>query len=79
MGMGRILQDHGFPASLTLKYMVRPLLGGVYTLLLGNPRKALYHWSIFTGRAAGWVTSLISNQAGLYAQTPVPKHQANSQ
>jgi glycosyltransferase involved in cell wall biosynthesis len=79
MGMGRILQDHGFPASLALKYMVRPLLGGVYTLLLGNPRKALYHWSIFTGRAAGWVTSLISNQAGLYAQTPVPKHQANSQ
>jgi glycosyltransferase involved in cell wall biosynthesis len=36
MGMGRILQDHGFPASLTFRYMSRPLLGGVYTLLLGN-------------------------------------------
>lgn len=70
MGMGRILQDHGFPASLTFRYMSRPLLGGVYTLLLGKPRKALYHWSIFVGRSAGWVTSLISNQTGLLGRTP---------
>jgi glycosyltransferase involved in cell wall biosynthesis len=70
MGMGRILQDHGFPVSLTFKYMSRPLLGGMYTLLLGKPRKALYHWSIFLGRAGGWMTSLISNQTGLLGQTP---------
>jgi glycosyltransferase involved in cell wall biosynthesis len=70
MGMGRILQDHGFPASLTLMYMSRPLLGGVYTLLLGKPRKALYHWSIFVGRIGGWMTSLISNQTGLLGRTP---------
>jgi glycosyltransferase involved in cell wall biosynthesis len=70
MGMGRILQDHGFPASLTLMYMSRPLLGGVYTLLLGKPRKALYHWSIFVGRVGGWMTSLISNQTGLLGRTP---------
>jgi len=70
MGMGRVLQDHGFPASLTFKYMSRPLLGGVYTLLLGKPRKALYHWSIFVGRTAGWTTSLISNQTGLLGRTP---------
>jgi glycosyltransferase involved in cell wall biosynthesis len=70
MGMGRILQDHGFPASLTFMYMSRPLLGGVYTLLLGKPRKALYHWSIFVGRIGGWMTSLISNQTGLLGRTP---------
>ena len=70
MGMGRILQDHEFPLSLTLKYMSRPLLGGVYTLLLGQPRKAFYHWSIFLGRASGWITSLIFNQTGLLGQTP---------
>jgi glycosyltransferase involved in cell wall biosynthesis len=70
MGMGRILQDHGFSASLTLMYMSRPLLGGVYTLLLGKPRKALYHWSIFVGRIGGWMTSLISNQTGLLGRTP---------
>jgi glycosyltransferase involved in cell wall biosynthesis len=70
MGMGRILQDHGFPASLTIRYLVRPLLGGGYTLLLGKPRKALYHWSIFVGRSGGWMTSLISNQTGLLGRSP---------
>jgi glycosyltransferase involved in cell wall biosynthesis len=79
MGMGRILQDHGFSASLTFKYMYRPLLGGVYTLLLGKPRKALYHWSIFAGRSAGWVTSLICNQASLYRRNLAPKRQVNLQ
>lgn len=69
MGMGRILQDHRFPASLTFKYMSRPLLGGAYTLMLGKPRKALYHWSIFVGRIGGWLTSLISNQTGLLGPT----------
>jgi glycosyltransferase involved in cell wall biosynthesis len=70
MGMGRILQDHGFPASLTFRYLSRPLLGGAYTLLLGKPRKALYHWSIFVGRTGGWMTSLISNQTGLLGRSP---------
>jgi glycosyltransferase involved in cell wall biosynthesis len=70
MGMGRILQDHGFSASLTFRYLSRPLLGGAYTLLLGRPRKALYHWSIFVGRIGGWMTSLISNQTGLLGRSP---------
>ena len=68
MGIGRILQDHGFPASLTFKYLSRPFLGGVYTLFLGKPRKALYHWSIGLGRTGGWLTSLISNQTGLHGR-----------
>jgi glycosyltransferase involved in cell wall biosynthesis len=70
MGMGRVLQDHGFRASLTFRYISRPFVGGVYTLLLGKPRKALYHWSIFAGRTAGWITSFISNQTGWLARTP---------
>src|ERR1700722_227157 len=70
MGMGRILQDHGFPASLTFRYLSRPLLGGGYTLLLGKPRKALYHWAIFLGRTGGWMTSLISNQSGWLGRSP---------
>jgi hypothetical protein len=61
MGMGRILYAHDFPASLTLKYFCRPLLGGAYTLLLGRPRKTVYHWSIFVGRTTGWFVSLISS------------------
>jgi len=70
MGMGRILQDHRFPVSLTFRYLSRPLLGGVYTLLLGKPRKALYHWAIFLGRTGGWMTSLISNQSGWLGRSP---------
>ena len=61
MGMGRILQTHKFPAPLTLKYLARPLLGGAYTLVLGKPAKAVYHWAIFCGRTGGWVLSLFSN------------------
>jgi glycosyltransferase involved in cell wall biosynthesis len=61
MGMGRILYAHDFPALVTLKYFCRPLLGGAYTLLLGRPRKTVYHWSIFVGRTTGWLVSLISS------------------
>jgi GT2 family glycosyltransferase len=69
MGMGRILQVHDFSARLTLKYFCRPLLGGFYTLMLGKPKKAVYHWSIFVGRITGWTISLLSNQAGTEVQT----------
>jgi hypothetical protein len=70
MGMGRILQTHRFPAWVTLKSFARPLLGGAYTLILGKPRKAVYHWSIFLGRTTGWMVSLISNQAEFRSGTP---------
>jgi hypothetical protein len=65
MGMGRVLQTHRFPAWVTLKSFARPLLGGAYTLILGKPRKAVYHWSIFLGRTTGWMVSLISTQVEL--------------
>lgn len=60
MGMGRVLQTHGFPASLTLKYLARPLLGATYTLIRGKPRKAAFYWATFLGRTTGWVVSLVS-------------------
>lgn len=61
MSMGRLLYIHRFSASVTLKYFSRPLLGGAYTLMLGRPKKAVYHWSIFLGRISGWMISLISS------------------
>ena len=61
MGMGRILHAHDFSASVTLKYLYRPLLGGAYTLMLGRAGKAVYHWSVFVGRTTGWIVSLISS------------------
>jgi glycosyltransferase involved in cell wall biosynthesis len=70
MGMGRILKIHEFPASVTLKYFVRPLLGGAYILLRGRPRKAVYHWSIFVGRITGWMVSLISIRNRARGQVP---------
>jgi glycosyltransferase involved in cell wall biosynthesis len=70
MGMGRILQAHRFSLSLTMRCLYRPLFGGAYTFVVGRPRKALYHWSIFVGRASGWIISLISNQAGSLGPDP---------
>jgi glycosyltransferase involved in cell wall biosynthesis len=69
MAMGRLLEVHGFPASLTLRYLARPLLGGAYTFLLGRPKKAVYHWAIFLGRATGYVISMVSNPVGATPRT----------
>ena len=60
MGMGRILQTHSFSGAFTLKSFARPLFGGAYTLMLGKPRKAVYHWAIFVGRFTGWLVSLFA-------------------
>jgi glycosyltransferase involved in cell wall biosynthesis len=79
MGMGRILQAHGFSAALTLNYLYRPLLGGVYTFIVGRPRKAVYHWSIFVGRTTGWIISRISNQAGSLGAAPRLKSKVSIQ
>jgi glycosyltransferase involved in cell wall biosynthesis len=79
MGMGRILQTHRFPASLTLKYFARPLLGGAYTLVRGRPRKAVYHWSIFVGRTTGWTISLLSDLAGSPVTEPKLKRKVSVQ
>jgi glycosyltransferase involved in cell wall biosynthesis len=60
MGIGRIMHLHSFPLSMLATSFARPLFGGGYTLLLGKPSKAVYHWSIFVGRSTGWLFSLAS-------------------
>jgi glycosyltransferase involved in cell wall biosynthesis len=60
MGMGRIMQLHDFPVRMIATSFARPLFGGGYTLLIGKPMKALYHWAIFAGRSSGWMISLLS-------------------
>jgi glycosyltransferase involved in cell wall biosynthesis len=60
MGMGRIMQHHQFPPRMVARSFLRPLLGGGYTLLVGKPGKALYHWAIFVGRTSGWLISFLS-------------------
>jgi glycosyltransferase involved in cell wall biosynthesis len=62
MSMGRLLQAHPFSAALRIKYFLRPFFGGAYTLLRGRPRKAVYHWSIFIGRATGWLVSAFARR-----------------
>ncbi len=57
MGMGHILQAHEFPLSVALRSFVRPLLGGLLSVVLCRPSKALYYWSSFLGRTTGWVVS----------------------
>ena len=61
MGMGRVLQTHPFPASLMLESFARPLVGGSYHLMKGRPKKAAYHWAIFSGRVSGWCASLFAS------------------
>jgi glycosyltransferase involved in cell wall biosynthesis len=71
MGMGRLLRIHRFPADLTIRYFVRPLLGGAYTLLRCKPRKAVYHWSIFLGRVTGWLISTFFPQPQVQPGVPL--------
>lgn len=63
MGMGRVLRMHPFPAALIFKYLVRPLGGTIVAMFTGRLAKARYHWSIFTGRLAGWLASAGAQQA----------------
>jgi glycosyltransferase involved in cell wall biosynthesis len=54
MGMGRILQKHQYPLRAVARHLIRPAGGALQSLVLGRPRKARYHWSIFAGRFGGW-------------------------
>lgn len=54
MSMGRLLRMYPFPLAITLKYLVRPFLGIVLSLIRLRPKAALYYWSILSGRAGGW-------------------------
>jgi glycosyltransferase involved in cell wall biosynthesis len=55
MGMGRVMRKHRFPLCSVGRQLIRPLGGALLSLASGNPGKARYHWSIFAGRAGGWL------------------------
>ncbi len=55
-GMGRVLAKHRYPWWEVARHLVRPAGGTLISLMLGRFGKAAYHWSIFKGRAAGWLS-----------------------
>jgi glycosyltransferase involved in cell wall biosynthesis len=55
MGMGRVLRKHRFSLATVGRQVARPAAGALLSLLSGDLAKARYHWSIFGGRAAGWL------------------------
>ncbi len=55
MGMGRVLRKHRFPLCSVGHHVMRPAGGALLSLASGNLGKARYHWSIFAGRAGGWL------------------------
>jgi glycosyltransferase involved in cell wall biosynthesis len=54
-GMGRVLRKHRYPLWSVANHLIRPVGGALQSLASGRPRKARYHWSIFTGRLGGWI------------------------
>ena len=54
MGIGRVLRKHRYPITSLANHFARPLGGALLRLAAGQPEKARYHWSIFTGRVSGW-------------------------
>lgn len=55
-GMGRVLRKHGYSVFEVAYHMLRPLAGSMVALLQGQFGRAKYHWSVFLGRARGWLS-----------------------
>jgi hypothetical protein len=60
VGMGRVLREHGYSLAQVARHLARPAGGAVLALLRGNFDKARYHWSICSGRTAGWLDSHVA-------------------
>jgi hypothetical protein len=54
-GMGRVLRKNRYPLYSVAYHLIRPFGGTLIAVLTGRTNKARYHWSIFTGRFAGWL------------------------
>lgn len=52
-GMGRVLGKHKMPLWFKAKWLTRPLVGAVLSLVGARLRKAEYHWNTFKGRLRG--------------------------
>jgi glycosyltransferase involved in cell wall biosynthesis len=57
-GMGRVLRVHRYPLWFVSYQWVRPLAGLLLSFGQGRTAKARYHWAVFLGRLAGWITGL---------------------
>jgi len=55
MGIGRVLRKHRYPLHFVAYHLVRPFGGALLYLSEGQPQRARYHWSIFSGRVNGWI------------------------
>lgn len=53
MGMGRVLQTHGYPVTERLKYVLRPALGSLLFAMRGQFPGASYYSRIALGRLRG--------------------------
>jgi glycosyltransferase involved in cell wall biosynthesis len=58
MGIGRVLRKHRYPLQALAYHLMRPLGGAVLYMTAGAPERARYHWSIFSGRMGGWLSSV---------------------
>ncbi len=56
-GMGRVLRRHKYGYVSSFYHLIRPLGGAALSLVSGRLRQARYHWSIFSGRTKGWLSS----------------------
>ncbi|MBL8211867.1 MAG: glycosyltransferase family 2 protein [Bryobacterales bacterium] len=53
-GVGRVLRKHHYRLPVVGYHLLRPLGGSILSWAALRPDKARYHWSIFSGRTAGW-------------------------
>ena len=53
-GNGYLLRKHKFPATYVLKQFIRPMMGSIYYLLKGNPRRSQHSLNILVGRIQGY-------------------------
>ncbi|MFN3406128.1 MAG: glycosyltransferase family 2 protein [Caldimicrobium sp.] len=55
MGAGAVLKKHKFPLFYFLYFLVRPLVGAFFSLILFKFKKANFHFNQFLGRLQGWL------------------------
>jgi glycosyltransferase involved in cell wall biosynthesis len=55
-GVGYVLRKHNYPLWFVMYQCLRPFGGAVVSLLRGKLTKAKYHWTVFRGRASGWLS-----------------------
>ncbi len=57
LGMGRVLRKNRYPITLTLYFILKPLLGAVAMLAMVRPHKAFRYGCMFSGRLIGFLST----------------------